>query len=270
MGLFTRVDAVFISVQDLERSKAWYMEAFGFEQVQGAAEAGAKTVDIQVGKGQTRLTLLKESPPRPNIHLHEAGHVPCFNFYTHAEDLHEAELANYGVTMTEPMDVPWMKVSEFSDLDGNVTGICHERETSLFFTPSVEMMEPMFHRVLAVFLPVADVAASISWYVEVLGWTLVNNWVEGADFRVGEGETIVTMIRMEPVIFQQAVKAGEHRSYFSLAVEDIHATQKALQSNGVETTPLVHKSGTDSVMFNLRSPEGLLIAVSGERVKVYA
>ncbi|MBW5448324.1 hypothetical protein GE107_19970 [Cohnella sp. CFH 77786] len=191
--MFERIDRVIVPVPDVRKASEWYEREFEFR----IARRGAKEIDLQVHRGETLVTLVETAGTeafQPLAHLHRDGHVPCFNFYTHWEDLHLAWLRGRNVRTTDVMEVPWMNVCEMSDPDGNVLGICHEKESSLYHTAYPGPLPPMFHRVLAVFVPVANLEASIRWYEDVLGFTLHHHWGDGADLKVGAGETIVTMI----------------------------------------------------------------------------
>jgi catechol-2,3-dioxygenase len=49
-------------------------------------------------------------------------------------------------------------------------------------------------RVGAVFIPVLNLEASISWYMECLDLQLVDNWGAGASFTFKEGEALLALI----------------------------------------------------------------------------
>jgi len=264
--MFERIDRVILPARDAAKSAERYEREFEF----AVARRGSREIDLRIHRGETLLTLTEPAPGepyRPLPHLHADGHVPCFNFYTHWEDMHRDWLASRGFPTTGAMTAPHMKVCELTDADGNVVGICHEKPSSLFHTPSEEAVPPMFHRVLAAFLPVRDLEASIRWYTETLGLTLFNHWGDGADLKVGGGETIVTMIRMDDPTFIQARKAIGDRAYFSLQTARIHEAYRALAEHGATADRCVEQDGV--CRFHARSPEGWIIRITEEeRVRI--
>lgn len=256
---FERIDRVILPVPDVKRAAEWYVNEFEFRM----SRIGSKEIDLQIHEGEALLTLAECPESRecgPLIHLDADGHVPCFNFYTHWEDLHLEWLQSRGIETTEIMHTPYMNVSEMTDPFGNVVGICHEKSNSLFYTPIPGPVPPMFHHILAVFLPVKDVDASIRWYTEVLGFELVQHWGDGADLKIGHGETIVTMIRMGEGMHRKAMRNLNGRAYYSLQTSNIRDSYRQLSDLGVIEGPYLEQDGIR--MFHVMSPEGCLIRIS--------
>ncbi|MBD0382287.1 VOC family protein [Paenibacillus sedimenti] len=258
--MLNKIDRVFVPVSNLDRSIAWYEKEFGFKLL----EKNGDEAHLQVAEGETLLSLKLAAPHQPQRHLHEEGHVPCFNFYTHREHMNEKYFLERGIATTEVMDDPHMKVCEFADPDGNIIGICHERPTSLHHTPSTELMTPMFHRVLAVFLPVINLEAAIRWYTEVLGMTLHHHWGQGADLKVGSGETIITMIVMSPDVHRKALQAVREKAYFTLQSDDVKGMHEKLQKSGTHTEDIHFSDGN----LSLKDPEGLPLIITCTYTKI--
>lgn len=253
--MLERIDRVLVPVRRAAQSAAWYEREFGFREY----SRSSREVCLRVGEGETLLALTESSPFRPLAHLHREGHVPCFNFYTHDRHLHEGHLRSRGIEVLEPMDVSYMKVSEFADCEGNFIGMCHERAESLYFTPTLELLPTMFHRVLAVFIPVIELEAAIRWYVDALGFELFDHWGQGADLKVGRGETIVTMIAMERAVHRSAIEALAGMPYFSLQTPQIERMHKRLQRHaGARMT------SADGSELLLADPEGLPLLIAGK------
>ncbi|MBE9914189.1 VOC family protein [Paenibacillus donghaensis] len=259
LNAFTRIDRVILPVPDVRLAAEWYVHEFEFK----IARTGSKEIDLKLHECETLLTLTEPEGNqafRPLPHLDAEGHVPCFNFYTHWEDLHGEWLDSRGIRITETMQTPYMNVCEMTDPYGNVIGICHEKSNSLFYTPSSVPIPPMFHRVLAVFLPVRDLESSIRWYSDVLGFKLHNHWGQGADLMIGASETVVTMICMDEMLQRQAIQAMNGRAYYSLQTSAIHEVYRKLSTMGVTDGPCREQNGVN--MFHVMSPEGLTIRIS--------
>lgn len=254
--MFNKIDRVMLPVPNVELAAEWYVRELEFQ----VAEWREGEVDLKIHQGEALLTLMEVDLFQPKPHLHMEGHVPCFNLYTHWEDLHLEWLHSRGIETTDMMNVPYMNVSEMMDRDGNVIGICHEKESSLYHTSYEGALPPMFHRVLAVFLPVKDLEASIQWYTDKLGLHLFNHWGQGADLKVGEGETIVTMIVMDGPVHQEALRAVEGYPYYSLQTDNIKEVHRQLQDKGVTSAIEIANEGNHC--FHVRSPEGLTIRIS--------
>ncbi|WP_219837086.1 VOC family protein [Paenibacillus sp. R14(2021)] len=254
--MFERIDRVILPVMDVKRAAEWYVSELEFR----IHRCRGREIDLHVHRGETLLTLTEVLPFQPRPHLHLDGHVPCFNFYTHWEDLHLDWLRERGVRTSEVMLDPHMNVAEMEDPDGNVIGICHEKAGSLYHTPHEGPLPPMFHRVLAVFLPVRDLESSIAWYVGMLSFKLHHHWGQGADLTVGGGETIVTMIAMSEEVHCRTIAGMSDIPYYSLQSDRIHETYRKLQERSVTADECSEQDGI--VQFHVRSPEGLLIRIS--------
>ncbi|MBB6671058.1 VOC family protein [Cohnella nanjingensis] len=255
--MFDRIDRVFLPVRSAAAAEAWYAGEFEFQ----VAERRGRETDLRIGDGEALLTLIETAPHAPLGFLHEGGHVPCYNFYTHWEDLHADWLHARGVRTTEAMNVPYMNVCEMFDPDGNAIGICHEKAESLYHTRHDGALPPMFHRVLAVFIPVRDLDASIRWYVETLGFTLHHHWGQGADLKVGDGETIATMIVMDPDVHRGALRTAGESPYYSLRTPDLGSAYRTLRERGVAAERREAEPG-GLLRFHVRSPEGVVIRVT--------
>lgn len=259
--MFDRIDRVMLPVRDVAHAANWYVDTFRCRIVSQSPDEALLTV----GMGETLLALERDASGRSIQHLHLTGHVPGFNFYSHWEHLHRAWCTLQGIETTEIMSNSYMNVNEFYDIDGNVVGLCHEKESSLYHTPIDEDIPPMIHRVLAVFLPVLDLEASIRWYTGVLGFELINHWGQGADLKVGSGETIVTMIVMDEEIHRKAIGMTSKSPYFSLQTSDIRQAYETLYHNQAVTD----KHQSVSNIFKVVSPEGLVMLVrEGQLVPV--
>ncbi|MDR9854252.1 VOC family protein [Paenibacillus sp. VCA1] len=259
MTTIRHIDRVLLPVPDVRLAAEWYASEIEFQ----IARRGSKEIDLKIHDGETWLTLTEpeeREPFRPQLHLDAEGHVPCFNLYTHWVDLHGEWLKSRGIRITDTMRTPYMNVCEMADPFGNVVGICHEKEHSLFYTPSPRPLPPMFHRILAVFLPVKDLEASIRWYSDVLGFQLHNHWGQGADLKIGEGETIVTMICMDEGKHRQALQAMNGRAIYSLQSSDIREAYRQLCGKGVAAGLCRDQDGIQ--LFYVTSPEGLTIRIS--------
>ncbi|MFD1953021.1 VOC family protein [Paenibacillus thailandensis] len=251
--MLERIDRVILPVRDVASAARWYVETFRCSILsQSATEALLK-----VGEGETHLALVSDESGRALGYLDSEGHVPSFNFYTHWEHLHQAWLSLQGVRTTEIMRTSYMNVNEFYDPDGNVVGLCHEKESSLFYTPSEEEVPPLVHRVLAVFLPVLNLEASIAWYTRMLGFELIHHWGQGADLKVGSGETVVTMIVMNEEIHRQVIEKSAGSPYFSLQTSDIERVYGSLCNVGAVTGKRQPREGC----FEAVSPEGLVFII---------
>ncbi|WP_248924361.1 VOC family protein [Paenibacillus hamazuiensis] len=259
--MFDRIDRVMVPVRDVDRAAQWYEQMFGLRVI---SRSGNEAL-LAVGRGETLLSLERSESGHTLGHLHREGHVPGFNFYTHWDHLHRAWLTLRGVETTEIMTTPHMNVNEFFDGDGNVVGLCHEKAGSLYYTPQEEAVPPIVHRVLAAFIPVRDLEASIRWYTGMLGFELCHHWGQGADLKVGRGETIVTMILMDEHVHRNAVRMTEKLPYFSLQTTDIHRAYDALSDRCAVPGRFSDAEGC----FDVASPEGLVLRVrGGERVPV--
>ncbi|CAM4387706.1 VOC family protein [Paenibacillus tarimensis] len=259
--MIERIDKVMLPVPNAAAAAEWYVREFEFD----IARIRERCVDLRLTGGDTLLTLTEPeagSVWSPLLHLDAEGHVPCFNLYTHWEDLHARWLNERGIQTTEALETPVMKVSELSDPYGNVVGVCHEKPESLFYKPYAKPVPPMFHHVLAVFIPVLELDSSIEWYTAMLGFKLHNHWGEGADLMIGSGETIVTMIQMSRESHEQAKTALRGRPYYSLQTPNVHETYRALSGQGVRAVIPDHKCSGSMSRFNFISPEGLIVQIS--------
>ncbi|OZB95022.1 VOC family protein [Paenibacillus sp. XY044] len=256
---FACIDSVILPVPDAKAAAEWYVNEFEFR----IGRRGSKEIDLRIHDGETLLTLTEPAGSQhcqPLPPLDARGHVPCFNFYSHWDDLHCGWLRSRNIPVTETMQTAYMNVCEMTDPYGNVMGICHEKRNSLFYTPATGPVPPMFHRILAVFVPVLDLESSIQWYADMLGFELVNHWGQGADLKIGKGETIVTMIVMGEELHRQALRRMNGQAYYSLQTSSIHDAYRQLSQIGATVEPCRQQDGVNR--FHICSPEGLIIRIS--------
>ncbi|PYI55112.1 VOC family protein [Paenibacillus flagellatus] len=266
MGMFERIERVSLPVRDASAAAEWYVRKLGFAVAGG--EAGTGEAVLKVGDGETLLSLVERHPHRPLPHISKEGHTPHFNLFTPNANLRLADLRARGIRLTETVESPVLKCCEMYDVDDNVVGICYEKPTSRYFVPSAELLPPLFTKVLAVFIPAVDLERAIRWYVGTLGFTLVHHWGGGADLRIGDGETIATLIEIEPAaIGRLDLSTGEPFSYFTLKAADLEQAKARLEREGAETSP-IRRSGP-TCRFDVQDPEGWRIGVEEGRLPVF-
>ncbi len=117
--LFARIDTIFLTVSNLERSTDWYVKHLGFQVRWQMEEAGYTALDI--GSGETPLTLARAAE---GVEVRTSGHC-VFNLF--AADLQRAhESLTAGGVDVDPIQrdesVEWF---EFRDPDGHILGVCH-------------------------------------------------------------------------------------------------------------------------------------------------
>lgn len=127
--LFDRVDSVFMPVRNLDRAVNWYCQKLGLRLLhhwdQGA--------DLEVGTGQTLLTLLKDLEMRPQVLPDDTMEMPHFHFQSTAIQRTHRLLSNRGVQVTGLKEYDLVWCFHFRDPDGNLLGVCYEKPPSPFY-----------------------------------------------------------------------------------------------------------------------------------------
>lgn len=247
MTLFERVHATFLTVSDPERSVCWYTETLGLDVL---SDFGIHGADLKVFNDETMLTLIPVPDARP-------AHVMDFQ----ARDLPAAHatLRSRGADVSEINDVGPLQTFQFWDPDGNTFGVWWEQATSPPPTPD----DKLFDRIDRVFLPVKDLDGTAAWYERVLGLTLVEHWDEGADFRVGSGESLLTLIHQEDAQPLGMIHEAAQAPHFNFKVSNVRRCYRWLQRRGVRLSELMENPWI--LCFNLWDPEGNLLGVCYEK-----
>ena len=135
-----------LPVADVAKSTAFYRDFLGFEVRDG-----------ELVHGPARL-MLEPGPVRP---------TSCFFETDDLAALHAA-LAACGVAPSDRMKMNWVKMEVFhiSDPDGHTLWFGQSYDK-----PHTPIPEPMMEKALPC-LPVADVAAAVKYYVDVLGFRI--------------------------------------------------------------------------------------------------
>ncbi|QGQ94692.1 hypothetical protein EHS13_07220 [Paenibacillus psychroresistens] len=148
---FKYLNEIFLPVTNPKESSLWYKDKFGMNI--SMDDQTTQPNEIRLSFEKTSFILIKSS------HLNSYTHIP-FNFHTNAvRELH-ASLKNVGVVMTELTNDDNMLCCDFYDPDGNRIGLCEEQNES-----SNQIIE-----VGGVFLTVRNLAESIEWYKQNLGF----------------------------------------------------------------------------------------------------
>ncbi|MCC5857450.1 MAG: VOC family protein [Ectothiorhodospiraceae bacterium] len=113
--LFKKIDTVFVTVEDMGPSVAWYQECLGLDILWEDA-----FITVMGGAGETPLTLVRRDSPN--------RHHPLFNFLT--DDIHAARrhLESHGVTVGELIETEVLSTFDFLDRDGNRLNVCCPKE----------------------------------------------------------------------------------------------------------------------------------------------
>lgn len=113
--LFTKVDSVFVYVEDFEKMTEWYCRTLGLECIWED-----EYIRILSSEGETPVTLIKKETSQDEY--------PLFNFLTTDIDKAHAHLKNCGAMVEPIMDTPELKTFDFKDPEGNRLNICFLKE----------------------------------------------------------------------------------------------------------------------------------------------
>lgn len=117
VGLFKRVDTVFVPVLDVARSERWYKEVFGFRVVYRSANGDYVGFRFdEPGPLTTGLTIYRVD------RLPRHRHIP-FNFFTEEIGQVRDHLEKLRVPMSEVKAGGGMRFFDVEDPDGNVLGV---------------------------------------------------------------------------------------------------------------------------------------------------
>lgn len=236
------IQNIYVPVRNIDKSKQWYQEKLGLE-VKKESDA---TVDLQVYKGDTLLTLVQTDDFKPVQYLDKDYITPYYNLNTlHAEKCH-LRLQTYDVRVTDILELEMIKCFNLFDPDENVIGVCYEKEDSLYYEHTDEYLPPLFERVEAVFIPVIDLNRALNWYVNCLGMKLHINWKKGADLGFSDGRTLVTLLHTDDFKPLSPLSKTNGKSYFSFKTKNIQHTHSYLKKQQVTVSNIVQNESTAS------------------------
>ncbi|HEX7064604.1 MAG TPA: VOC family protein [Bacillales bacterium] len=252
-ALFERVGTVRIPVRDIQKSVDWYTKKLGMQVLHKAKGQ----VELQVCGRETVLILTAANPFEPVDYLYRKGMVTHFNFNTLDAELAHMMLKDKEIVVTDILDADFLKCFAFQDLDGNVLSVCYEKEHSMFYQPITESPISLFDRIEAVFILVRDLPKTLDWYLHLPGLELLKDWKEGADLKVGDGETIVTLIQVDDFTPQPT-------SYFEFTTADIEKTHAFLQRMDDSVSEIQESEQARSCV--VKDPEGNMLGVRSQRI----
>ena len=147
----------FVPVTNLDRSLHFYRDVLGFQERKCNDEYSVGAA-AELELGDARLQLCPREQPDNNVFFFETSDVAL---------LRDAIQARGGVP-SPPSRVNWIKMEVFEIRDPDGHGIWFGKS---FHQPDVQIPEPMLEQALP-HLPVDDVAAAITYYRDVLGFSI--------------------------------------------------------------------------------------------------
>lgn len=135
----------------------------------------------------------------------------------------------------------FLPLRERADLDsqGVIPSVSQRREDL------PRKVSTLFERVHATFLAVTDLERSVRWYSEKLGLEVMESWPTGADLRVYNDQTMLSLIQ-----------APESRPthFVDFKAGDLALTREALRSRGVSVPEII--DGIRIKTFQFYDPDG--------------
>lgn len=125
------------------------------------------------------------------------------------------------------------------------------------------MSEPVFDEMAAIWIPVRNLERSVTWYSETLGFKLAYHWGTGADFLIGAGPMVLTLIEKPDMVPLGSFDEATGTPYFGFSTKDIERTHALLSGRGVEVSQIKEYEMVSS--FDFKDPDGNLIGVGYEK-----
>ena len=147
----------FVSVTNLDRSLHFYRDVLGFQERQCNDEYGVGAA-AELELGDARLQLCPRERPDNSVFFFETDHVAFLRDAIQARGGSPSQLAR----------VNWIKMEVFEIRDPDGHAIWFGKS---FNQPDVKRPEPMLEQALP-HLPVDDVRAAITYYRDVLGFSI--------------------------------------------------------------------------------------------------
>ncbi|MFI9605238.1 VOC family protein [Streptomyces sp. NPDC052043] len=119
----THASFVTVPVSDQDRALRFYTDVLGFEVTADRDMPQGRWLQVAPAGAQTVFTL-----SGPGMGGFEPGSVRGIMLVTTDVDADCARLAQAGVSVQGPDDLPWGRMASFSDLDGNGLMLLTEKE----------------------------------------------------------------------------------------------------------------------------------------------
>jgi catechol 2,3-dioxygenase-like lactoylglutathione lyase family enzyme len=103
------IQNIFFPVRNIAKSKQWYQERLGLE----VKKESDVTVDFQVYKGDTLLTLVQTNDFKPIQYLDKEHVTPYYNFNTLDAEKCHLRLQTYDVRVTDILELEMIKFSRY-------------------------------------------------------------------------------------------------------------------------------------------------------------
>lgn len=260
---FTSIGTVRIPVSDVTKSVKWYRERLGLTLIR----SDDHEAELNVYGGGTTVTLYKEVPTQPLGVLDDEGWTTVFNLRTLDPAATRSLLNDRGCETYAWLEGKYVTIFQINDPDGNRLGLCYERLASPYYRET-PWRTTLLDGVNALFVPVCDLEQSLEWYTNMLGFTVTNRWNNGADLRLGEEETLLTLLVYGDSAQVYAEKGGvSKRAYFCMLTDDLQETHRQLRERNGRPTDIV--TTRHQLSCEITDPSGIRIAIAS-RVPVMA
>lgn len=244
--VFHRIHAAFLQVSNLKQSTEWYTDRLGFERMHHWGGG----VDFRVFNDETMLTLVQAERVQP---------AHFIDFRAHDLEGTHSLLRQRGVSVSEIIDEGVIKTFCFTDPDANQFNVWYEAGDQVDAPRSAQL----FDRVDGVLVKVRNLERSVKWYAQVLSLTLLCNWGHGADFAVGLGQTLLTLIEQPDMHPQGWIDERTESPVFHFRSFNIERTRALLTNRGVEVTPITDYGPVRC--FQIADPDGNRFGVCYEK-----
>lgn len=115
-------------------------------------------------------------------------------------------------------------------------------------------------RVGAVFIPVLNLASSISWYIDCFGLELVDDWGAGASLKFPSGEALVALIQVNEIQPLHFTTGNNNNVYFHFETDNLEMIKNHLEKKNIRITAY-----KDHGLMN----EMYIIDPSGNQIAIY-
>jgi catechol 2,3-dioxygenase-like lactoylglutathione lyase family enzyme len=123
-------------------------------------------------------------------------------------------------------------------------------------------MKNLFERIDSTFILVTDMERSLEWYTTQLGLELLHNGGSVVDFKVGQGDTMLTLVESRNFTPGEFIDVLTTTPRFNFKTSDIDSAHKLLAGQGIDVSEIV--SGGVIKTFHFRDPDGNLLNVCYE------
>ncbi|GAA0382668.1 VOC family protein [Caldalkalibacillus horti] len=248
-SLFSRINAVYLPVTQLEHSIKWYEDVLGFELEHVWENDRERGAFFKIYRGDAQLGLVQSMVTnnefKSSKYINASLGTAAFNLYCVDAKYTYEQLKEKGAHLTTFREEEPTHCFVVIDPDDNYLGVVQEVNLAenVYYGiyeeiyPRLREME-LFDGVAAKFLPVHDIEAAIDWYTNFFQMGLIDHWKLGADLKLESKSGWLGLVSLEDSEPIRYTNSNDLTPFVGIESPALDEAYQWLKEKGVKVTQI--------------------------------